>query len=61
VFNNRVSFERDEKLSKLEDSLLKQIASIVEPPKQELVKNDIKPVSLEDALKELMKLEKQTK
>ncbi|NDA63889.1 MAG: hypothetical protein EBX50_17955 [Chitinophagia bacterium] len=61
MFNNRINFERDDKISKLEDSLLKQMASIVEPPKPEEVKNNIKTISLEDALKELMELEKQTK
>jgi hypothetical protein len=58
VFNKRVSIERDDKIAKLEDSLLKQMASIVEPPEQEEIKNDVKSISFEDALKELLELEK---
>lgn len=61
MFNNRVNIERDDKIAKLEDSLLKQMASIVEPPKQEEIKNDVKSISFEDALKELLELERQTK
>jgi hypothetical protein len=60
VYNKRVTFERDEKLVKLEAFLLQKMASIIQPPESE-VKNNIREVSLENAIKELINLEKQTK
>ena len=57
---NGVTVTRDNTISNLEASLLQKMASIVEPPVIEQ-KNNIKEVSVEDALKELLALQDQTK
>lgn len=59
LFNNRVTIERDSNNKKIEDSLFAKLAEIVQPCEQNISKqNDIKLVSVEDALKELLELEK---
>lgn len=50
--------ERDNKTKMLESSLFQQLANIVTPALPEVPKNNIKSVSVEDALKELLELEK---
>ena len=52
-----ISITRDNKIRDLENSLIQQMLSIVNPPAPE-VKNNVKDISFEDALKELLTLEK---
>jgi len=58
MFRAGVHIERDASAKKLETALFAQMAGLVEPPKPAVEKNQIKPVSLEDALKELLEIEK---
>lgn len=53
-----VHIDRDNTTKQLETSLFAHMASLVEPPKPTVEKNQIKSVSFEDALKELLEIEK---
>lgn len=55
-----VTITKDNTIKNLEASVLQQLSQIVEPPKPE-IKDNLKEVSLEDALKELLSLQNQTK
>lgn len=55
-----VTITKDNTIKNLEASVLQQLCQIVEPPKPE-IKDNLKEVSLEDALKELLSLQNQTK
>jgi len=55
-----VSITKDNTIKNLEASVLQQLAQIVEPPAPE-VKDNLKEVSVEDAIKELLLLQNQTK
>jgi len=58
MFRNGVHIERDNSIKEREASLFAQLASLVEPPKPTVEKNQIKQVSFEDALRELIEIEK---
>lgn len=53
-----VHIERDNTIKQQEASLFAQLANLVEPPKPKVEKNQIKSISFEDALKELIEMEK---
>jgi len=56
--NDRITIERDQSIKKLEASLFQKLSDIVTPTAQEIPKNNIRSVSPEEALKELLELEK---
>jgi len=60
TWSNRVTIEKDPTTKKLEAELFQQMAEILKPvdPKPIESKNEIKSVSVEDAIKELLELEK---
>jgi hypothetical protein len=61
VFNSRVTITRDESNKQLEASIFSKLAEIVTPAVPEKRPDQIMQVSIEDALKELLALEKETK
>lgn len=61
MFNSRVTITRDESNKQLEASIFSKLAEIVKPPVFEKQPDQIMQVSIEDALKELLALEKETK
>jgi len=61
VFNSRVTITRDESNKQLEASIFSKLAEIVTPSVPEKQPDQIMQVSIEDALKELLALEKETK
>ena len=61
MFNSRVTITRDESNKQLEASIFSKLAEIVKPPVPEKQPDQIMQVSIEDALKELLALEKETK
>jgi len=56
--NDRITIERDQSIKKLEASLFQKLSDIVTPTAQEIPKNNIRSISPEEALKELLELEK---
>lgn len=56
--HNRISIQRDQTIRKLEASLFQQLADIVTPTIPDVPKNEIKSVGVEDALRELIEIEK---
>ena len=58
ITSNRVHIERDNKIRTLENDIFNQIVNIVKPeiPKKE--KNNVTAVGFEEALKELIEIEK---
>ena len=58
---SRVSIERDPTNKQLEDALLTQMSSIIKQSqpqeKNNTIASDVQPVSVEDAIKELLTLE----
>ncbi len=61
MFNSRVTITRDESNKQLEASIFSKLAEIVTPTVPEKRSDQIMQVSIEDALKELLALEKETK
>lgn len=61
MFNSRVTITRDESNKQLEASIFSKLAEIVKPSVPEKQPDQIMQVSIEDALKELLALEKETK
>ena len=61
MFNSRVTITRDESNKQLEASIFSKLAEIVTPLVPEKQPDQIMQVSIEDALKELLALEKETK
>lgn len=61
MFNSRVTITRDESNKQLEASIFSKLAEIVTPSVPEKQPDQIMQVSIEDALKELLALEKETK
>jgi len=61
MFNSRVTITRDESNKQLEASIFSKLAEIVTPAVPEKQPDQIMQVSIEDALKELLALEKETK
>lgn len=55
-----VSITKDNTIKNLEASVLQQLSQIVAPPAPE-IKDNLKEVSVEDAIKELLLLQNQTK
>jgi len=61
VFNSRVTITRDESNKQLEASIFSKLAEIVTPAVPKKQPDQIMQVSIENALKELLALEKETK
>ena len=61
MFNSRVTITRYESNKQLEASIFSKLAEIVTPSVPEKQPDQIMQVSIEDALKELLALEKETK
>lgn len=58
MLSNRVQIERDNKVRSLEDTVFNQLADIVKPELPKDTKANINTVSVEDALRELLEIEK---
>jgi len=59
LFNNKVFIERDSKNKEIEDKVFSKLADIVKPHTVEQPeKSSVKFVGIEDAIKELLEIEK---
>lgn len=58
MLSNRVQIERDNKIRNLENNVFSQLADIVNPEPPKTSKTNNNTVSVEDALKELLEIEK---
>ena len=58
ILSNRVHIERDQTNQKLENDLFSKLSSIVQPAKPIEKPSSVKFVGVEDAIKELLELEK---
>ena len=56
---NRIQIERDSNCRKIENSVYERLANIVKPQEQKLSNDfNVKIISVEDALRELIEIEK---
>ena len=58
ILSNRVTIDRDPTNKNLEAALFQKLAEIVKPTAPEVPQSNIRSVGVEEALKELMELEK---
>jgi len=58
ILSNRVTIDRDPINKNLEATLFQKLAKIVTPVQPEILKSQIRSIGVEEALKELMELEK---
>jgi len=58
ILSNRVTIDRDPINKNLEATLFQKLAEIVTPVQPEILKSQIRSIGVEEALKELMELEK---
>lgn len=58
IISNRVQIERDNRIRTLENNIFDQIANIVKPEAPKVKKDTVMTVGVEEALKELLEIEK---
>jgi hypothetical protein len=61
VFDSRVTITRDESNKQLEASIFSKLAAMVAPAVPEKRPDQVTEISMEDALRELLALENETK